>query len=647
MAFGSVARKQISAEEVSLALPRLLPRVQKPGRYAGGELNQIIKDWGTMALRAALVFPDVYDIGMSNLGLAILYDILNQQPDMLAERVYAPWPDMEAALRAANLPLYGLETKHPLSAFDLIGLSLPYETLYTNTLSILDLGGVPLRTVDRDGADPLVIAGGHATFNPEPMSDFIDAFVIGEGEEAILDVARSLIEWKKTGQPREALLRRLAGVDGVYVPSIYHVSYATDGTVDRIEPAAPGARLPVLKRIVPQLPPPLTRFVVPYVDVTHDRIPVEIQRGCTRGCRFCQAGMITRPVRERPVAEVVNAIALGLSHTGYEEVGLLSLSSSDYSDILSLVREVRSRFAGRHLNISLPSLRIESFSVELMDLLQGEASRSGFTLAPEAATERMREIINKPVSTEQVLATAREIYRHGWHLIKLYFMIGHPSETLEDVQAIADLSKAVLAEGRSIIGKRASVHAGVSTFIPKPQTPFQWVPCDSLENIRAKQALLKRALRGPGLKLSWTEPEETLLEAWLSRGDRRMGQVILEAWRNGARFDAWQEHFNPEAWSRAFAMTGLDPAFYTHRERPIDEVLPWDVVDAGVRKSFLTEDYLWSHQGRTREDCRERCFTCGILPKFAPLRREHPAEAWECPEVGSPERGKQALVQGP
>jgi len=638
MAPNSADERRRSASDIVAALPRLLPRVQKPGRYAGGELNQIVKDWGTTSLRTALVFPDVYDLGMSNLGLAILYDILNRQPDMLAERVFAPWPDMEAALRAAGLPLFGLESKHPLHAFDLIGISLPYETLYTNALSVLDLGGVPLLAADRDDADPLVIAGGHATLNPEPMSDFIDAFVIGEGEDAILEVAQALLGWKASGQPRSALLRRLAGLRGVYVPSLYHVAYTAEGTVARIEPAAPEARIPVLKRIVPRLPPPLTRFIVPYVDVTHNRIPIEIQRGCTRGCRFCQAGMITRPVRERPVAEVVDAIEQGLAQTGYEEVGLLSLSSSDYDDILELVRQVSARFAGRHLNINLPSLRIESFSVELMDLLQGEASRSGFTLAPEAATERMREIINKPVSTEQVLTTAREIYRRGWHLIKLYFMIGHPSETLEDVQAIADLSRAVLAEGRKIIGPRASVHAGVSTFIPKPHTPFQWVPCDSLESIRAKQALLKGALRGPGLKLSWTQPEETQLEAWLSRGDRRMGKVVLEAWRRGARFDAWQEHFNQVAWMQAFEAAGLEPAFYTHRERPIDETLPWDSIDAGVHKSFLTEDYLWSLQGRTRVDCRERCFACGILPKFAALRREHPGETWECPEVRSPAR---------
>jgi radical SAM superfamily enzyme YgiQ (UPF0313 family) len=319
-------------------------------------------------------------------------------------------------------------------------------------------------------------------------------------------------------------------------------------------------------------------------------------------------------------------------------VALLSLSSSDYDDILPLVKAVSQRFAGRHLNISLPSLRIESFSAELMDVLQSDSHRGGFTLAPEAATERMREIINKPVSTAQVLETAGEIFRRGWHTIKLYFMIGHPSETLDDVQAIADLCRSVLEVGRGELGGRAQVHAGVSTFVPKPHTPFQWVPCDSLDQIQQKQALLKRSLRGKGLKLSWTRPEETLLEAWLSRGDRRLGEVVYHAWESGARFDAWQEHFRLDLWRDAFDLVGLDPAFYTHRERPIDEILPWDHIDAGVKKSFLTEDYLMSQRGQTRIDCRRQCFACGILPKYAHLRRENPGEVWECPEVRSPQR---------
>jgi radical SAM family uncharacterized protein len=635
---------RIRPADIDRKLDRILPRVQKPGRYTGGELNQVVKDWGVVETRVAMIFPDVYDLGMSNLGLAILYDIVNREQGMLAERVFSPWPDMEEAMREAGLPAYSLETHHPLNDFDILAFSLPYETLYTNTLNMLHLSDVPLLAADRGEDDPLVIAGGHAVLNPEPMAAFIDAFAIGEGEDVILDIVRCYQGWKASGRPRLALMRALAEIWGVYVPSLYDVEYHEDGTLSQVIPRYTEARSPVIKRIVPRLPPPLTSFIVPFIDVTHNRIPIEIMRGCTRGCRFCQAGMITRPVRERPVPEIVEAIDEALARTGFEQVGLLSLSSSDYDEVLELVRAVSRRFSGRHVDLSLPSLRIETFSVELMDLLEGQAHRGGFTLAPEAATERMREIINKPVSTEQLLATAREIFRHGWHTIKLYFMIGHPSETMDDVQAIADLCKQVRAVGRQEIGGRARVTAGVSTFVPKPHTPFQWVPCDSLEQIRAKQSLLKRELRGPGLKLNWNNPNETQLEAWLSRGDRRMGGVILEAWRRGARFDAWTEHFQYEAWMQGFAAEGLEPESYTRRERPVDEVLPWDHIDAGVNKRFLTEDYLWSLKGRTRVDCRERCFACGILPRFAELRRLHPGDTWECPEVRSPSRKKQDVI---
>ncbi len=618
--------------EIERLLERVLPRVQKPGRYTGGELNQVVKDWSDIDTRVALAFPDIYDLGMSHLGLMILYDLINKRTDALAERVYTPWMDMEEIHREHNLPLYSLESKHAVRDFDILAFSLPYETLYTNTLNMLDLAGIPIFSSERGVDDPLVIAGGHTSFNPEPMAPFIDAFAIGEGEEVMMEIIDVHKAWKASGEPREGLLHRLAHLWGVYVPALYEAHYNEDGTFQHIEKLVDHAQLPIVKRIVSQLPPPVTKFIVPYVDVSHNRIPIEIMRGCTRGCRFCHAGMITRPVRERTVEEVCEALEEALNVTGFEEVGLLSLSSSDYTHVVDLVKAVGERFADRVLSISLPSLRIESLSVDLMDALK-DTRRSGFTLAPEAATEKMREIINKPVSSEQLLETAREIYSRGYTTIKLYFMMGHPSETMEDIDAIIELCKAVLRVGRECIGNRAKLTAGVSTFVPKPHTPFQWVPCDDLDTIYIKQEHLKRHLRGRGLKLNWNNPKETMLEAALSRGDRRLAEVVYRAWQKGCKFDAWYEGFRYDLWLEAYEEAGLDPAFYTHRRRPLDEVFPWEHLSTTLKKKFLTEDYLWSLAGRTRIDCRNQCFACGILPVFSQLRRDTPGEHWQCPEV--------------
>ena len=632
----------LTPEQIEAKLDRILLKVQKPGRYVGGELNSIIKEWDSVKTKVALVFPDIYDIGVSNVGLKILYDQVNQREDALAERAYAPWLDMEDLMRENDIPLYALESKRPLACFDLIGFTLPYETLYTNALNILDLAGIPVHSADRDETHPFIIAGGHAATNPEPMHAFIDAFVIGEGEEVIHDIINVIQKYRLSS--RNDILRAFSKIPGVYVPKFYEVGYMDDGTISHVESTIPEAPKIIIKRIVAKLPPPPIKFIVPNIDIIHNRVSIEIMRGCTRGCRFCQAGMITRPVRERSVQEIVDAADEAIRSTGFEELALMSLSSSDYTHVKDLVDAISERFEGRKLTISLPSLRIESVSIDLMEKLKQHRS-SGFTLAPEAATERMRRIINKFISDEDIINTTREIYRRGWTTIKLYFMIGHPSETLEDVQAIADLCKRVLNEGRKVIGWKAKLHAGVSTFVPKPQTPFQWVSCDTRENILEKQALLKRELyKDKNIKMSWTKPEDTLLEAWLSRGDRKMAEVIYSAWKNGTRFDAWDEGRKQEAWMAAFAEHGIDPAFYTHRQRRTDEVFPWEHITAAVRKNFLFQDFRMSLEGEIRVDCRLNCFACGILPTFANMRRENPGDVWKCPDVKSPATRKQSFV---
>lgn len=601
--------------------PLILSQVQKPARYIGGEWNSVTKDHSQMAVTVALAFPDVYEVAMSHLGLKILYHIVNEIPDAVAERVYAPWPDMEAQLRRNRLPLHTLETKRPVREYDIFGFTLQYEMCCTNVLNMLDLAGIPLFSAERGADDPLIIAGGPCVYNPEPLAPFIDVFFVGESEESIVEMVDCEREWKAAGRPggRRGLLERMARIEGNYVPAFYTAEYDSEGNFARLVPNAEAAPAVIRKRVVADvenLPVPL-HPILPHIESVHDRAVLELFRGCTRGCRFCQAGVLYRPVREKTPERLLAIAEQLIANSGYDEISLMSLSSADYSQLGELVDMLMERFASRGVSVSLPSLRIDSFSVEIAKKVQ-QVRKSGLTLAPEAGSQRMRDVINKGVSEKDLLTACDNAFRSGWNRVKLYFMMGLPTETDEDLRGIADLGYKVSDLYRDITGRTGCrVTISVSSFVPKPFTPFQWMGQESVAEIERRQQFLKNEIRARNITYNYHDAKTSFLEAVLARGDRRIAAAIYEVWRQGGRFDGWSEFFSYERWQAAFAATGIDPAYYASRVRRPDEPLPWDHIDCGATKDFLRREWRLARSGAFTHDCRRQsCTGCGVCPQL-------------------------------
>lgn len=595
----------------------VLSSVQKPARYTGMELNSIVKENPEVTI--ALAFPDVYEVGMSYLGFKILYHILNSLPYVAAERAYAPWVDMEAKMRERGIPLSTLETYRPLSAYDFVGFTLQYELAYSNILNMLDLGGITVLQAERGEAEPFVIAGGPCVFNPEPLADFVDFFIVGEGEEIMPELMELYRRWKNEGKPggRQKFLQRASSLKGIYVPSFYEVKYNGDATVRAVRPLRDGVPAFVNKRVIKDLnsvdfP---TAPIVPYGEIVHNRIMLEIFRGCSRGCRFCHAGMVYRPVRERR-PEVLEDLAKKLvANTGYNEISLVSLSSADYSQLRPLVHNLITGLARDKVSVSLPSLRIDSFSVDIAKEVQA-VRKSGLTFAPEAGSQRMRDVINKGVTEQDLMTAVGAAFASGWSGVKLYFMIGLPTETDEDVLAIADLARKVQWKYKEVTGKGGCrVTVSASSFVPKPYTAFQWAAQDTIEEIKRKQMLLKDALKIKNITFQYHDAETSVMEGVIARGDRRVGRVIYEAWRRGAKFDGWSDQFRYDIWLQALASCGLTKEFYASRARGKQEVFPWEHVRPGVARAFLWNEYEKSKRGELTQDCRHHgCTGCGVCP---------------------------------